>query len=288
MAQEQYFLQGEWVYERNTMKIVYSPSPLEGMEVLSCSGGHSFANHLHDGYVLWLNSESGEHFSLNGTSDILSPGSIAIIEPGVIHANRPCLPKRRHLRSFYFSEEFFRNLYENFSGADTKTPSLKNCVIEDPLLWQKFIDLHNVLFQSNDLLGIESAAITAFSGLSDRGGSRDAPSNLDVKNESRIKTIIDFFHANLDRQFSLSELADLVQCGSYHLIRLFRKQKGMSPHAYLIQLRLEHARQMLEKGQSIVDAALSSGFSDQSHLTRKFKIRYGVTPGLYRTQRQLR
>jgi hypothetical protein len=134
--------------------IVYSPSALEGMEVLSCSGAHSFVNHLHDGYVLRLNSESGEHFSLNGSSDILTPGAIAIIEPGVIHANYPCLPERRHLRSCYFSGEFFRNLYEGISGGES------------------------------------------------------------------------------------------------------------APHAYLVQLRLEHARLMLEKGEAIAEAALSSGFSD--------------------------
>jgi hypothetical protein len=40
------------------MDIVYALLQLEGMEVLSCCGGHSFANHLHDGYVLWLNSEA--------------------------------------------------------------------------------------------------------------------------------------------------------------------------------------------------------------------------------------
>lgn len=270
------------------MDIVYSPSPLEGMEVLSCNGDHSFANHLHDGYVLWLNSESGEHFSLSGASDILSPGAIAIIEPGVIHANRPCLPDKRHLRSFYFSEDFFSNLYEEISGGESVVPPLQTCVIENPLLWQEFIDLHDILFQSKDNFAIEAAIVATFSSLAGLCGSKDPSGNPGLKKEPRIKAVIDFFHDNIDRQFSLNELADLVQCGSYHLIRFFREQKGMSPHAYLVQLRLEHARLMLEKGESIGDAALLSGFSDQSHLTRKFKLRYGITPGLYRKQRQLR
>ena len=59
----------------------------------------------------------------------------------------------------------------------------------------------------------------------------------------------------------------------------------MSPHAYLIQLRLEKARQLISKGKSIADAALLAGFSDQSHLTRSFKKRYGLTPGRYGSQK---
>lgn len=270
------------------MNIVYSPSSLDGLEVLSCSGNYSFANHLHDGYVLWLNSESGEHFSLNGTSDILAPGTIGIIEPGVIHANHPCLPGKRHLRSFYFSEKFFLNLYEEISGRVAAAPSLPTCVIKDHLLWREFIDLHNILFGSKDNFDIESTTISAFSNLSRRCGSSEQLGKIDFKKEPRIKTIVDFFHANIGRQFSLKELSSLVDCGSYHLIRLFREQKGMPPQAYLSQLRLEHARLMLEKGESITNAALSSGFSDQSHLTRKFKRRFGVTPGLYLKQRQFR
>jgi AraC-like DNA-binding protein len=270
------------------MDIVYAPLQLEGMEVLSCCGGHSFANHLHDGYVLWLNSEAGEHFSLQGSSDILPQGSIAIIEPGVVHANRPCSPERRHLRSFYFSEKFFHDLYKKISGGERAAVLLRTCVIKDPLLWRECINLHNLLFGSKDLFNMESAAVTVFTSLLHHCGNIDYPDKFDYKNESRIKAVIDFFHDNISRQFSLNELAELVQCGSYHLIRLFREQKGMSPHAYLIQLRLEHARMMLERGESIAEAALSSGFSDQSHLTRKFKLRFGVTPGTYRNQKLFR
>ena len=65
------------------------------------------------------------------------------------------------------------------------------------------------------------------------------------------------------------------------LIRLFRKHKNMSPHAFLIQIRLEHGR-LIEKGADITITALASGFSDQSHLTRKFKARYGITPHAYK------
>jgi hypothetical protein len=95
------------------MDTLYAISPIPELEILSCSNDRQFAPHLHEGYVLWLNSAAGEHFQVKGASDILQPGSISIIEPGVVHANRPCSPERRHLRSFYFSEQFLVNMSWN-------------------------------------------------------------------------------------------------------------------------------------------------------------------------------
>lgn len=269
------------------MKTVYAPSPIEGLEILSCNDGHQFVKHLHDGcYVLWLNSEAGEHFSLKGENHVLQPGEISIIEPGVIHSNHPCVPGQRHLRSFYFSEEFHRNLKRTLLDSTDGLP-LPTCIIKDRLLWKEFSWLHEDLLRSEDKLDLEVRIVTFFAKIFERCRCGE-PKSSDSENMGRIDTIIEYFHENIDRQFSLDELADLVHCSSYHLIRFFRDQRGMSPHAFLIQLRLEKAKTLLDEGLSITDAAFLTGFSDQSHLTRKFKERYGVPPGLYRKQKGLR
>jgi AraC-like DNA-binding protein len=56
----------------------------------------------------------------------------------------------------------------------------------------------------------------------------------------------------------------------------------MAPHAYLNQIRLERARQLLSAGEPSAQVAAATGFVDQSHLTRRFKGAFGVTPGQYR------
>ncbi len=71
------------------MHLLYAPSPYEGLEILSCCSGKAFGKHLHDGYVLWLNSASAEQYTVKGASEILQPGSLSIIEPSVIHSNQP-------------------------------------------------------------------------------------------------------------------------------------------------------------------------------------------------------
>ncbi|WP_338149160.1 helix-turn-helix transcriptional regulator [Citrobacter cronae] len=64
-------------------------------------------------------------------------------------------------------------------------------------------------------------------------------------------------------------------------LRSFSREIGVTPHAYLIQLRVRKARRLLATGKSPVEVALLTGFADQSHLTRAFVRQFGVTPGRY-------
>ncbi|SDS10328.1 AraC-type DNA-binding protein [Bradyrhizobium canariense] len=64
--------------------------------------------------------------------------------------------------------------------------------------------------------------------------------------------------------------------------RLVTRELGIAPHAFRILLRLNRARQLLRDGQPIAAVAADTGFSDQSHLTRLFRMTFGTTPGLYR------
>jgi AraC-like DNA-binding protein len=65
-------------------------------------------------------------------------------------------------------------------------------------------------------------------------------------------------------------------------IRSFRRSVGMTPHAYRLASRLNHARELLAAGDAPAQAAAEAGFADQSHLGRHFRLTFGVTPGAYR------
>ncbi|TIH19190.1 AraC family transcriptional regulator [Marinifilum sp. JC120] len=262
---------------KNDGKIIYS-SPVEGLEVLSCSSGREFKSHLHDGYVLWLNSESGENYSLKGCSDVLQPGSVSIIEPETVHSNSPCCTERRHLRSFYFSEKFVRSLNLKLLGSETASSPFRNKLLKDKRLWRALSGLHHNLLYPADQLGVEEGILSVLSGLYSQADGRAI---LPGSEDERVAMIVDYLHANIDRNLSLAELAELAGCTEFHLIRIFRSHKGLPPHSFLIQLRLEKARALIAANSSIADTAAQCGFSDQSHLTRLFKIRYGLTPRQY-------
>ncbi|WP_163349200.1 AraC family transcriptional regulator [Desulfovibrio sp. JC010] len=262
---------------KNDHKLIYS-SPKEGLEVLSCSSGREFKSHLHDGYVLWLNSESGEKYSLKGCTGILQPGSISIIEPETIHSNSPCCTEHRHLRSFYFSEEFVRSLNLKLLGSENAPSPFRNNLLENRKLWLSLSNLHHKLLNTAHKLETDESILSVLSGLYKNIDERDY---IPGSEDKRVDMVIDYLHANIDGNLSLAELADLAGCTEFHLIRIFRSHKGLPPHSFLIQLRLEKARRLLAANSNIADTAIQCGFSDQSHLTRLFKNRYGLTPRQY-------
>jgi AraC-like DNA-binding protein len=79
----------------------------------------------------------------------------------------------------------------------------------------------------------------------------------------------------------LGELAALSGVSRFQFLRAFTRQTGITPHAYLVQLRVRMAQRLLRDGHTPAEAALGAGFADQSHLTRCFVRQLGVTPGRY-------
>ena len=79
--------------------------------------------------------------------------------------------------------------------------------------------------------------------------------------------------ADISRQAGLSKSA---------LVRAFAREKGITPYRYLLALRVDRARHLLERGLSPAETALAAGFSDQSHFTNYFTAYTGLTPGAYR------
>ena len=80
-------------------------------------------------------------------------------------------------------------------------------------------------------------------------------------------------------------MAERVGLSAAHFSREFKRSTGNTPWEHVVQLRLEGARQLLESGESASEAALRFGFSDQSHLSRLFKLKYGVTPSSFKSHR---
>jgi AraC-like DNA-binding protein len=103
--------------------------------------------------------------------------------------------------------------------------------------------------------------------------------------DKRILSLKKQISANLQSQPSIEELALSVRLSSSHLLKLFKTEVGISPIQYLRHLRLEKAKELLEKDLKLVkEISWEIGINDVSHFVRDFKQRYGVTPTKYRQQ----
>jgi transcriptional regulator GlxA family with amidase domain len=95
---------------------------------------------------------------------------------------------------------------------------------------------------------------------------------------------VEFLNDRLGEKISLEELANAAGLSQYHLIRVFKKSCGLTPHAYLTQQRINRASSLLKNGETpLSEIALATGFTDQCHFTKTFRSLTGATPGRFRT-----
>jgi AraC family transcriptional regulator len=101
-----------------------------------------------------------------------------------------------------------------------------------------------------------------------------------------LRRVLEFIHAHLDTDLSLTALATTVGMSPYHFARLFKQSTGRSPHQYVIDRRIIQAKYLLATTELPIAAiAYQVGFASQSHLARHFRQRTGVTPKAYRDAR---
>jgi AraC-like DNA-binding protein len=105
----------------------------------------------------------------------------------------------------------------------------------------------------------------------------------EVHEDSRraVERIREYLHGSWADDLQLRDLAQVSGISQFHLCRSFSAAFGLPPHAYLMHLRVVHAKKLLRLGISPADVAARVGFCDQSHLVRWFRSVYGVTPARY-------
>jgi AraC family transcriptional regulator len=103
--------------------------------------------------------------------------------------------------------------------------------------------------------------------------------------QSQLQRVMDYMKANLTQDLSILELATLTRMSESHFSRSFKQSIGIAPYQYLMQQRVERAKQLLKQHEiSISDVALDCGFANQTHLTKVFRQITGVTPKAYQSQ----
>ncbi len=95
--------------------------------------------------------------------------------------------------------------------------------------------------------------------------------------------VTDYINDRLTQSIKIKDLAEFLGISQFHFSRLFKQSTGISPHQYVMQQRIDLAKQLLQKAdRSIADIALDCGFNSQSHLGKYFRQITGMTPREYR------
>lgn len=101
--------------------------------------------------------------------------------------------------------------------------------------------------------------------------------------ERQLSQVLEYIHAHLDQNIRLADLAQILDRSPFHFSRLFKQSMGTSPYQYLLNQRIERAKELLKQtDHSIMEVAFSCGFNSHSHLSKQFRQLTGVTPSVYR------
>jgi AraC family transcriptional regulator len=206
------------------------------------------------------------------------------------HAGHP------EILQVYLRQSVYEAAVTEIYGCDSSGAELvPRFAILDPLLEQLAIAITNALRdgaagdgQYGDGLYIDTIAQMMAVHLARSHSSRSRPVRiLPAKPLSgwKMRRVIEYIEDNLEGDLSLQAMAAEVDISPLYLARAFKSAVGQSPHQYVLARRIERAKELLRNTDlPVVDVALSSGFSSQSHLSHWFIRQVGVSPAVYRRQ----
>lgn len=244
---------------------------------------YAYDRHEHEEYVLGAVECGVQRFYHKGGDHFAVPGTLFTINPDEVHAGESAIAEGYTYRAAYVSEDFLQQAFADVPGASVaryfRAPDA-----EDADLAPRFARALALLeAPGSEVLQAQSEFILCLRDLFSRYAAADGADRIDG-NATLVRRLKEYLRENAVEGVSLDDLAQEAGLSKYHVLRMFKAATGLAPHAYLMQRRVEIARGALDAGATPADAAAVAGFTDQSHLTRRFKPIYGITPGAYRRQ----
>lgn len=237
---------------------------------------HAYPPHTHEALVVAVTETGGSIIKSRGSIEEAHRSTLFVFNPGEPHSGWMGKSTRWRYRSLYLT----RSAIDWVAGGlgVEKVPHFTRNLVADPALVAGFLSLHHKIEEGRHGLCESEGLISAFGRLFRLHGSGGDPIRLPPKDCEIARRVTDIMRARYADPIRLDELSAPFGLTPFQLIRLFKRSLGLTPHAYLTQMRLYAACRELRRGMPIAEAAASAGFYDQSALTRHFKRCYGITP----------
>ena len=238
-----------------------------------------YDKHSHPHFSIGAITGGHSHYLNQRSRQEVGPGSLVLMNPEEVHACNPIAAQPWSYLMFYLDTDWLRSQQEE-AGLGSEFRPFDMTASRDPLLYQGLQHLHHQLVQGPDPLAREVACHLFSRQLL----ARLTPASWDDRPPQHLQRAAELMQDDSASPLSLAELSAVAGLTPSHFVRAFSHHYGMTPHAYLLDRRIRHARTLLRQGQPLVEVALASGFADQAHFQRQFKRRVAATPGQYRTQ----
>jgi AraC-like DNA-binding protein len=250
---------------------------LEDAVLFNAAYNREFIPHSHDATTVLAVTEGAVELGVGDAKYITSKGQMAIIGAHQIHSAQPVTPGGWRMRSIHLPSALIAEALR-LPPSDCIRTHFSRPVQTGLPISSIFLDLHQ---------SAESSTTTARdlrSFIKDLYRNIDAygPTDWNVCSiDERVAAAQRLLANPAVETMQICEVAEEVGLSVFVLIRQFWRTFGLSPSAWRMQARANEAARLLRERKQAAEAAILSGFSDQSHMARTFKKVYGITPGQY-------
>jgi AraC-like DNA-binding protein len=243
------------------------PLPTDDVQLIGWAGNHwDNISYFPKNYqIAGVRAGKGEIIMGEKTFPV-NAGQFFLIHPKRIHSGKPDFEIGWQVDTIALKTEFVQSLF-----LDKNLPIFEPVVFENEAYKKLFDTCFNLLnedFQLN--LDNETRMLDMlFLLLTTPSVSLDYQAL--IHDSEAVNRAILYIETHYKTTFSLDDLTEKAYLSKFHLIRIFKKQTGLTPHAYQMQLKLNEARRMIFQDKSLTEIAYELGFSDQAHFTNTFK-----------------
>ena len=236
--------------------------------------GEAFARHRHDTYAIGVTLQGAQTFTYRGERRLSRPGEVIVLHPDELHDGGAGTDDGLRYRMMYLEPSLLRR---GLDAEHAPLPFVDEPVIADVELRRALSLALGALDETLDDLLLDEVVARIAEALSRRARRPLKP--LGVKATRAMDEVRAYLEANVCRQILSQDIERVAGLDRFALSRHFRATYGASPHRFLVMRRLQYARRLITRGESLAEVAAASGFADQSHLNRQFKKAFGLTPG---------
>ncbi|MGZ0752745.1 AraC family ligand binding domain-containing protein [Kluyvera sichuanensis] len=235
---------------------------------------YAFEPHTHEAFGIGVIEAGAERFRYRGTQHVAPVHSVVTMNPDELHTGEAETADGWRYRMIYLQPD----LLEEVTGV--RHWWFDDVTRHDPqrsLLIGRQI---HALWHTDDPLaqkGLLLDMIDTFQPL-----ACHAP--VLAEGAHRFAHVRDYLYDNYMHPITLDELANVAALSPWHFQRQFKAHFHVTPHQMLMAVRLWRAKEFLTHGMPAAEVAAATGLTDQSHLTRAFTQRYGITPVRYQKQ----
>lgn len=240
-----------------------------------------YTRHAHEQFSIGAITAGRSTYVHEQSAIEVQTGTVVLMNPGDVHACNPIDDQPWSYRMLYLDTPWLTDLQHQLGfSAQLDFRRFAATHTLDRGLFDGLNQLYEVLIDDQtDSLHKHSAVVAYFTEVQ----TRLNPAQVSLREPNvKLERAADYLREHCTQALKLEDICAAADLSPSYLIRSFKQHYGLTPHAYLVNQRIQFAREQLRQGRLIADVALAAGFADQAHFQRAFKQHLAATPGQYR------